>query len=990
MVIKGFMFRKSFNVRILVLLIALTAFQLSSWAQKDAKCDAWVDSVFKKLTMDERIGQLFVFNTPAQNDKRTLNTLINVVKEQKVGGLLFWDGTLEAQAELTNLAQASSKVPLMITLDGEWGLSMRLKNALRYPKKMTLSALSDENLIYEYGAELGRQCQEMRINVNFDPVLDVNTNPDNPVINTRSFSDNPNEVARRSGAFIQGLHSKGILAVGKHFPGHGDTSQDSHQELAFVTHDRSRLDSVDLLPYKELIKKNLLDGVMVGHIAVPAIDTTKTAASLSKLVADSLLQKQLGFKGLIFTDAMKMGAVASIKDASVLALLAGNDIILDPMYIERDIDLVKKAVAEGRIDTTLINLKCKKVLKYKYICGLTKYNPIAIDGLETRVNTIEAKRLQAKLGQQSITIFKNENDLLPIKNIKRKKIALVSVGSDGQNLFKETLLQYDTISTYTLNTSFTVQQVRALDSTLAQKDIVIFAIHNTQVSDSSLAAISSNKKNVIHAYFISPYQLNNYKLAKTKAQASILAFENLNTTQSACAQSIFGGIDVLGKAPIAIKDLCPKDKCMPTKKIRLGYSIPEEVGLKSNILAKIDSIANDAISKGAMPGCQVLVARRGMVIYQKSFGYHDYSNTLPVKNTDLYDLASVTKVSATLPAIMKLYDENKIELDDKITHYVYDLRKSNKKNITIYDLLTHQAGLPSFIPLYQEAIEPKSYGAKLLETKKDTTYTIQVDKSLYATKNFKYKEGIISKMPDSLHNLQIADSMFILASIKDSIWNKIKNCHVKDDKKYVYSDLSFLLLQKVAEEMSLSSLDDYMSNQFYQDLGATSMTFNPRFKMDKDNIIPTERDSFLRKQTLVGYVHDQNAAFMGGVAGHAGLFANANDLAKLYQMYLNGGTYGGKTYFSKETCDLFTKHKSENSRRGLGFDRQGSDSIPNSHLTFGHTGFTGTCVWVDPKQELIYIFLSNRVNPESWNKKLIQLNVRGKIEDVIYQAIEKK
>lgn len=980
------------KLRFLFTAICFFTIVSSIFAQTDGKCEAWVDSVFNTMSPDERIGQLFVYNTPAQTDARTLNTLLKVVTDNKVGGLLFWDGSLEAQAELTNLAQAASKVPLMVTLDGEWGLYMRLKNGLRYPKKMTLSALADEELIFDFGAELGRQCQEMRINVNFDPVLDVNLNPENPVINTRAFSDNPQDVTRRADIFIRGLHSRGVKAVGKHFPGHGDTSQDSHHELAIVTHNRAQLDSIDLYPYKKLLNTSL-DGVMVGHISVPAIDSSGVAASLSPLVIDSLLKKELKFKGLVFTDAMKMKAVSELKDGTVQALLAGNDVILDPMYLEREITVVKKALDDGRLKMEQLDAKCKRILRFKYECGLSTYKPINLEGLESRVNTIEAKRLQAKLAQQSITIFKNEADLLPLKDLKNQKIALVTVGTDAQLKFKEMIAQYDTVSTYSLNSSLSTEMLSVLDSILLQKDLIIFSVSNTQVPDTVLAKLCSGKKKVLIAYFVSPYQMSKYSQSTAKANACILAYENLVSVQMACAQTIFGGISVTGKLPVLIKDLCSRNKCVETSKIRLGYGFPEDVGLNSVVLSGIDSIVNDGIAKGAMPGCQVLVARKGVVVFQRSYGYHDYSNTQTVKNTDLYDLASVTKISATLPSIMKLYDEEKIKLDEKVYHYLPELKKTNKKNIPLYDLLTHQAGLPAFVPFYQQAIDVNSIGGVLMSRKKDSVYSVQIDKGLYVNKNYRYKSGLVSSVSDSLHSLQIADSLFILPSFKDSIWERIKRVSISEDKKYVYSDLSFLILQRVVERMSNRSLDEYASDNFYQELGASSVTFNPSLKYNRAEIVPTERDSFLRKQLLRGYVHDQNAAFMGGVAGHAGLFANANDLAKLYQMYLNGGSYGGKTFLSKETCAYFTSYKTQGSRRGLGFDRhmptvQG-DSVRASDALYGHTGFTGTCVWVDPKEEIVYIFLSNRVNPESWNKGLMKLNIRGRIEDKIYEAIIK-
>jgi len=958
-------------------------------ANDSTACKFWVDSVFATMSSDERIGQLFIYNISAQNDKRTQATLLKVISERKVGGLLFWDGTLQGQADLTNKAQAASKVPLMVTLDGEWGLYMRLKDALRYPKKMTLSTLADENLIYNLGAEIGRQCNEMRINVDFDPVLDVNLNPENPVINTRSFGENPREIVQKAGAYIRGLHSKRILAVGKHFPGHGDTSQDSHQELAVVTHSLAQLDSIDLYPYKQLGKE--LDGIMVGHLSVPILDTTRTPASLSPVIVTGLLKNKMQYKGLVFTDAMKMKAVSDTKESTVKALLAGNDVILDVTNIDKEIETVKKAVSENRLSMDLINEKCKKVLTYKYQCGLNHYKPIELNGLENRINSVEARQLQEQLAQQSITIVKNKDNFLPLKNLKDTKIALISVGTEAQKQFQETLSLYDSISNYTLcSPDCTPEGLHAMDSIMAKQDVIVLSIYNTQVPDSVIAKLCENKKKVVQVYFLSPYQLTKYKLSVSRADACVLAYENLLSIQSACAQSIFGGTCISGKLPVALPGFYPKGAGTQTDKTRLGYGIPEDVGLNSNTLQHIDSIAYDAIAKGAMPGCQILVARKGVVVYQKSFGFHDYSNKILVKNTDIYDLASVTKTSSTLPMIMKLYDEQKLKLQERVSFYLPDLRKTNKRNITVLDLLTHQAGLPAFVPFYQQAIDLRSVKGKLLEKKRDSIYTLPVDKDLYANKNFTYKKGFITKLADSVHTLQVADSMFILKSFKDSVWEKIKTIPISSAKKYVYSDLSFLMLQKLAEETANEKLDKFCSDEFYKKLGATSVGFNPTRRMLQSSVIPTEQDSFLRKQLLQGYVHDQNSAFMGGVAGHAGLFANANDLAKLYQMILNGGTYGGETFLTSETCSIFTTHHSEISRRGLGFDRQEIEDKADpskTHLLYGHTGFTGTCVWVDPKEELIYIFLSNRICPVSWNMKLQNMNVRTRIEDVIYQSI---
>jgi len=955
-------------------------------ANDSIACNLWVDSVFSTLTPDERIGQLFVYNTPAQNDSKTINTLLREIKEQHIGGLLFWDGNIAPQAELTNLAQASSKVPLMITLDGEWGLSMRLKDGLRYPKKMTLGALTDENLIYGFGAEMGRECNELRINVNFDPVLDVNLNPQNPVINTRSFGENPQDIARKATLFVTGLQSKKVWAVGKHFPGHGDTSQDSHQELAIVTHNCKQLNEVDLVPFKELIDRGL-SGIMVGHISVPSIDSSGTPASLSPLIIKGLLKNQLHFEGLVFTDALKMKGVSNQPNLSVRALLAGNDVLLDPMSVEKEFEAIKKAIQDSVISMDLIDQKCKKILKYKYLCGLNHYNPIKLEGLEARINSPEAILLQQKMAQQSITVLKNKGHIIPIKELKNKQIAIVSVGASNQTQFIETASLYDKIYNYTISASDSSAYIHNLACELDTASLIIFAIHNTQVSDSVIACLGGNKKTIL-AFFTSPYQLKNYPLSIHKSEACILGYENLKMMQDACAQTLFGGIPSTGKVPVTVPDLVVRGEGIDTKKICLGYGVPESEGLNSTVLQRIDSIAQDAIAKGATPGCQILVAKKGTVIYRKSFGFHDYSNLIPVKNTDVYDLASVTKISATLPIVMKLYDEKKINLNEKISSYLPDLKHTNKEDITVYELLTHQAGLVPFIAFYQQAIDLKSVGGKLMQSQKDSNYTVQVDQNFYGNKKFTYKPNLVSSTRDSIHSLQIADSLFILESFRDSVWEQIKKSPVSKDKKYVYSDLSFLILQRIIERITKKPLDKLVTEYYYKELGADKIGFNPLKRIQKIDVVPTECDSFLRKQLLQGYVHDQNAAFMGDVAGHAGNFSNCNDLAKIYQMILNGGTYGGKDYLSPETCTFFTTNKSDISRRGLGFDRSETQDI-NKRSMFGHTGFTGTCVWVDPKEEIIYIFLSNRVNPESWNKKLIQMNVRSNIEQVIYQSIIK-
>jgi beta-glucosidase-like glycosyl hydrolase/CubicO group peptidase (beta-lactamase class C family) len=978
---------------LLVLSFLFVVFAQAQKKQIPLKAMQWADSVFTKMTPDQRIGQLFMLTAPPKKDKKNLEFISDHIKKQHIGGILFSEGNLKEQAEVTNYAQAQTLIPLFIALDGEWGLAMRLKNTPRYPYNMTAAAARNDSLMYFYGVEVGRECKEMGIHIQFAPVLDVNSNAKNPVINTRSFGENPEEVTRNATAYVQGIQSKGIIAVGKHFPGHGDTNEDSHNELAIVPHSRERLNKVELFPFKRLIDEGI-DGIMTGHIFVPAIDSSRTPASLSPLVINELLKKELGFDGLIFTDGLKMKGVSNQPDIAIRAILAGNDILLDVNNIPKEITSVKKAIKEGKLSQTLIDEKCKKILYYKYMSGLNRYQAIDTTALADRINIPQAKLIDEQLSQKAVTVLKNKNSFIPIKNLS-KKIAAISLGSNSDT-FLSTLAFYGDVKCFSLTKDPLPMEIERMVATLDSFDVVIIGIHHKDVAEKTIQRLGRNKYRIL-AFFTSPYALDNFRNLIHESTACILGYENRSTLQSLSAQAIFGGISTSGKLPVTIAELFHKDTGLTLKKSRLGYGLPEGVGISSEKLQQIDSIALNAIKKGMMPGCQILVAKNGTVIYQRSFGYQDSTKQQAVKNTDLYDIASLTKISATLPSLMKLYDENRFELNKKIATYLPDLRHTNKNQLVIKDILFHQAGLPSFIPFYEIGIDKKAVSNKLFQNYKTEEYALQTDKNLYASTKYAYKDNLISNKKDDNHSYPIGDSLYVANAFQDSIWNKIKDAPLSAKGKYLYSDIGFIMLQKLVEKLSRKELNEYADNTFYKPLGANFIGYLPLEKFKKEQIIPTEYDQFLRKQLLRGYVHDPNAAFMGGVAGHAGLFSNANDLAKLCQLYLNKGTYGNKRYLSEETCALFTETKSPYSRRGLGFDRSDGEKTSQSNVapsasaeTYGHTGFTGTCLWIDPKENLIYIFLSNRVHPNSWNRQLIDENIRTRIQQVIYDEIEKK
>ncbi len=954
----------------------------------------WVDSVFSKMTLEEKIGQCFIITFDPENTTVNINKVKRLIANQKIGGLLFSKGDFTEQAKFTNMAQQESKVPLFISLDGEWGLSMRLEGTTRFPKNVMLGAIVDENLLYDYGKEVARQCKEMGIQMNFAPDIDVNSNPDNPVIGTRSFGDNPEKVANLGIAYARGLESMGVIAFGKHFPGHGDTKDDSHNTLPTVSGDRTKLNNIELYPFRKFVNAGI-SGVMVGHLSVPALDNTPNLpSSLSKPIITGVLKNEMSFSGLVITDALVMKGAGS-SDICVKALLAGNDILLNPANPATEFTSIKNAVDEGRIPLSMIEEKCRKILQYKYITGLYNRKDIVLKGLGDRINTPDADLLNRKLNENAITLLKNNQGLLPLKELDKRRIAYVSVGEATQTRFQRSLLNYEKAPSYNVTPATTSSKIASILENLKGYDAVVIGIHSTKKSNMDFIQRLCSQNKVVLSFFISPYLLNDYAQCIKNAEAVQIAYENTPLAMDYAGQAVFGGIGFKGKFPVTIKGVFNYGMGLNTTQSRLKYSIPEEVGVKSNKLAIIRNIVQEGISAQAYPGCQVLVAKDGVIIYNEAFGYFDYAKTHEVTTDDVYDLASVTKATATLAAIMKVYDDKKVKVGDKLSAYVSILKSTDKEDITIREALFHQSGLTPFIPFYQSLIDKSSYSGPLMKAKRDYTYRLPVDEGMYANQDFKFYSNLVSTTQKQGFTLQVAKNFYVNQSFSDSILNAIARSTLKRSGSYLYSDLNFMLLKEVVENVSKISLDNFVQKNFFSRLGATQTTFQPLLHdIDMTIIAPTEDDEFLRKQLLVGYVHDEAAAFSGGVSGNAGLFSNANDVAKLLQMWLNNGKYGGETYLSEETCKFFTSTKSPQSRRGLGFDKPDVANPSKSPTcrsagghVYGHTGFTGTCFWVDPDNKLIYIFLSNRVYPHRWHKKLMSLDIRPRIQQAIYDAM---
>lgn len=938
--------------------------------------ERWVDSILSSMSIDQKIGQLFMIQAYSNRDSVHENKIKAMIQDYHIGNLIFMQGTPIKQAQLTNTYQSLSKTPLMIGFDGEWGLDMRLQNTYRFPWNMTLGAIQDNSLIRKFGEHLGSHAKRIGIHVNFAPVVDINTNPLNPIIGNRSFGESKKNVTLKAIEFTQGMQSKGVLANAKHFPGHGDTATDSHLKLPVLNFSKERLDSIELYPYKRVFEAGM-SSVMTAHLSIPILESNpKLPTSLSQKVITDLLKVKLGFLGLIFTDGLNMKGAANYSNSAEInlaAIQAGNDVLLIPQDIPESVSLIKKSIETGVLSVDRIEESVRKILLAKYKVGLHLYKPIDTLNLINDLNRLEDDVLHRELVKNSMTIIKNDKNILPVRNLKKyEKIAYVAMGDDDGDLFLETLRKYSKIQKVSNN------NLNELIDTLEDFDLVIIGFHKSNAhpwksfdfSNKELVWLHeiSRKNKTILSVFASPYSLLNIK-SFNNLEGILVAYQNSEIAQNIAAQTIFGALEANGKLPVSIKDEFPLgtgESSVGTK--RLQYSIPESVGMSSQKLAKIDSVAALVVEEKMAPGLQILVARKGVVVYEKSFGFHTDKKKNKVKNSDVYDVASLTKILASLPMLMKAEEENKIALSSTLKKILPKFKKSNKDTLTVKEILSHYGRLKAWIPFY-----------KLTQDS--------------ITKN-NLKE-FYSQSKSKKFSIKVAENLYLNNSYKDSIYKFIRDSEQRLEAGYKYSDLGYYLFKEALEKKYKSSLDDLVQDQFYKPLGANRMTYLPLNKLDKSSIVPSEKDTYYRNQLLHGYVHDMGAAMLGGVGGHAGLFANANDVAKMMQLYLQKGYYGGKRYFKKETFDKFNKryYSDQKVRRGLGFDKPQLDSTVMatcgcvSEESFGHSGFTGTYTWADPESEIIYVFLSNRVFPTMENKALVKRNIRTSIQQIIQEAI---
>ena len=984
-----------------ILLITLTAAAqveplLLYKANHNKQCTRWVDETMSKMTLKEKVGQLFIYTLAPEESKANMNLLKKVIRDYKIGGILFSGGNIISQANVTNAAQKLTQIPIMIMCDGEWGLAMRLHGTPSFPKNMTLGCIQDDRLIYEYGREVARECKLMGIQVNFAPVADVNINPKNPVINSRSFGEMPIRVADKVIAYASGLERGGVLSVCKHFPGHGDTNVDSHKALPVLPFSRERLDSVELYPFKQAIKAGL-SGVMVGHLQVPIFDPIGgLPSSLSRNVVYSLLTEELKFKGLIFTDALSMKGVAGESNVCLQALRAGNDMVLAPADLEKEIDNVIAAVENGDLSVTDINNKCRKVLMYKYILGLSVKPYVNTAGLMSRINTPKARDLVRRLSMAAITVLDNHKQVLPISP-DIKEMALLSVGSlHNIDAFVGEVNKYTSATNFQLRAYMTDSAQHALLDSLSKFKRIIVAVTESRLNGyQSFFSKFAPRVPVVYTFFTAGKLMLQIQRDIRFGAATILAHMPQTDVEIQTARVLFGKATADGRLSAGVGTLFAAGQGTSISPRTPYHFIPEEYGMKSAVLQKIDAIANEGLRAKVYPGCQVIVLKEGRAMYEKCFGSHTYNDKTAVCATDMYDIASLSKTTGTLLALMKLYDKGSFGLDDKISAYLPFLRRTNKKNITIRQLLFHESGLPSGNTFYFNAIDSKSYKGSLFNNHRDAEHTVQVGSDVWANPNFKYKAGLTSVISKAGFNMQVCSNLWLNNGFKNVILAKIASLPISRKPQYQYSDIGFILLQQLAEKLAGTSLDNYLKRSFFNPMGLEHTAYQPLRYYRSSEIIPSTIDRFLRKSELRGYVEDESAAFLGGISGNAGLFASAEDVASIYQMIANGGELDGNRYLSEETCRLFTTLTSRISRRGLGYDKPDKKNPSNSPCcasapasVYGHTGFTGTCAWVDPDNHLVYVFLSNRTYPNAWENKLSRMKIRERIQEVIYQAMK--
>ena len=932
---------------------------------KSENADVWAKEQLSKLSLEEKIGQFFMVAAYSNQGEDHLAEVEQQITKDKVGGIIFFQGERDNLKSAINRFQTKSNVPLFIGLDAEWGIQMRIFGEERFPYAYTIGAADDVKLTERIGGMMAQECKELGIHLNFSPVADVNSNPENPVIGFRSFGEDPKKVAEHVNAMVKGMEENGVMTSIKHFPGHGNTDKDSHLELPMVSTSLKSIKNVDFLPFKEGISAGS-SSVMVGHLNVPAIDPSGLPSSLSKRTIQGYLQDTLGFKGLVISDALNMKAIADQygkTEAVVKAFEAGCDILLFPESVNDAIEAIAKKVREGKIAKLEIDERCLKVLK-------SKFKFVVQPKTKTKFTEGEIDWAKKEVYEKALNVLKNEDNALPLAKLD-KKIARVSIGSHTAP-FREGIDRFSKIDHFHFYTAD--EAIERMGDQLKDYDVIITALHSKTVRPKNdfgmpkgwrtwISNLPKNKQNILFI-FGNPLLLSE-NIELSHVQSVVVGYENHPLLLDRASQLLFGALEVNGKLPFTVSKTFPIGAGQKVKwGGRLKYSQPEELGINPDDLKEIDRIAENGIDKGAFPGCQIVFAVDGKIVYQKAFGNKTYEDSIPVKNTDVYDIASVTKIAGSTFGVMKLQTQGKFSCDKQLKDYISEVTGTGDfGNILIRDMMTHQAGLTPWIPFFRKTLVNGELNPVLFSTEKKKGFETHVAKDLWIKDSYK----------DTLYSMILKSTL--------------------GPKKYEYSDLGYYFIKKIVEKQTGLAFDSYLMQNLYEPMGLQYMRYQPLKHFPLSKIAPTENDKAFRHQQVHGYVHDPGAAMMGGVAGHAGLFSNAADLASVMQVFMNRGYYGGVSYLDPEVVDEYTKCQfCPGNRRGLGFDRPKNSGGGTCHelasqSSYGHSGFTGTLAWADPAYKINYVFLSNRVYQSQDNWKIRDMNIRTDIQKAFYEAV---
>ncbi len=910
------------------------------------------EDILSNMSLREKIGQLMYIRAHGDYysvDDPNYLELKKMVEEYHVGGIIFFRGDIYNQALLTNRLQQHARVPLWITQDMEFGAAMRINNTTRITPAMGVAATGNPAWAFEKGRITALEAKAVGVHQVFAPVVDVNNNPNNPVINVRSFSEDPEIVSRFASEFIRGVQSQGVVSTAKHFPGHGDTDTDSHFALPTINHSWDRLNSVELVPFRAAIETGV-ESVMSAHIAFPAINSEPgRPATLDPKVLDSVLRDSLGFKGIIITDALEMQGIAahySPGEALILALEAGADMMLLSPDDYTAINEVEAAVYRGQLPEERIDESVLKLLKWKVDYGLMRRRFVEVNRIPMQVNTRRSQMIADEIARESITLLKNSNDIVPISPDRYPKVSVIMVsnhrgGNTGSSFIRAIRNYHPDVNFHNYDSRTSDAELDQMVAAARSSDLIIVGSVISQNSGRTerysasqrrfLNRLTGTGKPLALVSFSSPYVVSELP----GAQVHMLAWSEGGSQPEAAASALFGASPITATLPITIPNLYQRHSGIHTEKTILRRDLPEVAGMSSEALRRVDTIMQEAVRDSVFPGGVVAIARNGIVTYHNSFGYFDYQKKNPVRTNTIYDLASLTKPMATTAAVMMLYDQGKIQLDDPVSKWISEFDSGDRRNVTIKHLLEHTSGLPAF-----------------------RTY---VD--------------------------QIKDSGRLMQAIKNE---PLIN---PPGEQTVYSDLGFILLGHIVEQISGTGLSQYLNTNLFYPAGMSDTMFNPqrRGRWVVNRIPPSEIDTVYRNREINADVNDERAYYLGGTAGHAGLFGTAFNVAVFGEILLNGGTYRGREFFKPETVELFTGRHSENQKRGLGFDFKSLSGFTTagqlaSDKTYGHLGFTGTSFWIDPENHVSITILTNRTFPYRSNARAIN-RIRADVADAVINAI---